>query len=160
MEVHFNILPDQSKVWMYQSKNAFTEEQQKVIYELAEVFLGEWESHKIPVQGSIDILNNQFIRVAAYTDEPSMCGKAQDGQVRLIKELEQELDLDLTNRMLLAFEIEGAIKILHLNDLDSAIEKAELSSDSTFYNNLIQSKSDYIQNWKEEASKTWLNKYF
>jgi len=160
MEVHFNLLPDQSKVWMYQSKEEFTDDQQQVIYQLAEVFLNQWESHKIPVQGSIDILDNQFIRVAAFTDEPSMCGRAQDAQVRLMKELEQELNIDLTNRMLLAFEIDGTTKVYHLNDLDSAIKNNELSAGSTFYNNLIQSKTEYNQNWKEEASKTWLSRYF
>ncbi|MBL4706098.1 MAG: hypothetical protein JKY54_16345, partial [Flavobacteriales bacterium] len=147
-------------VWMYQSSRPFTDADQKVIFELAEVFLGQWESHNIPVQGSFDILQNHFIRICAFTDEPAMCGKAQDAQVRLAKEIEEELNLELTNRMLLAFNVDGKPKVIHLNELELAITNNEINSESEFYNNLIQSKSDFKTDWKVSAGNTWLSRYF
>lgn len=160
MEVNFNTLPDQAKVWMYQASRPFTEADKKVIYNLSEVFLSQWESHNIPVQGSVDVLNDLFIRIAAFTDEPSMCGRAQDAQVRLAKELEQELDLQLTNRMLLAFEIEKEIKVVHLDDVPGLVSEGLISNESTFFNNLITSKEEFNKDWMTKASRTWLSRYF
>ncbi len=160
MEVEFNSLPNQSKVWMYQADRLLTDQDKKVIYEIAEVFLNQWESHNIPVKGSIDALNNFFVRIAAFTDEPNMCGRAQDAQVRLAKEIELELGIELTNRLLLAFEIEGETEIIHMNDLANEIRQGRINSDSNFYNNLIQCKQDFDASWVLKAGESWLSKYF
>ena len=40
---------------------------------------------------------NRFIVISAFSDEDAMCGKAQDSQMRLIKELEDVVDRQ-TNR--------------------------------------------------------------
>ncbi|MDG2332183.1 MAG: hypothetical protein P8M05_11385 [Flavobacteriales bacterium] len=160
MEVDFNSLPNQSKVWMYQANRLLNDEDKKVIYELAEVFLSQWESHNIPVNGAIDTLNNCFVRIAAFTDEPNMCGRAQDAQVRLAKEIELELGIELTNRLLLAFEIEGETEIVHMNDLANEIRQGRINADSNFYNNLIQSKQDFDASWVMKAGESWLSKYF
>ena len=160
MEVDFNTLPKQSKVWMYQSNRLLNEQDQRIICELAEVFLNQWESHNIPVSGSIDTLNNYFIRIAAFTDEPNMCGRAQDAQVKLAKEIELELGIELTNRMLLAFDVDGTTRIIHLNDVAQEIERGQIVQESNFYNNLIQSKEDFHSSWVMKAGDSWLAKYF
>ena len=160
MKVDFNQLPDEAKVWMYQSNTAFTSEQISVIEELSDVFLDQWESHGIPVQGSIDILNNNCIRIAGYTNEDSMCGRARDGQARLIKELEGELNVDLMNRMILAFELNGKSEVVHMNDVESKVNEGGITKSTIYYNNLIQSKEEFKNDWKVEAATTWLERYF
>ena len=160
MKVAFEELPDNAKVWVYQSSSKLDGGQKAIVQELSKVFLEQWESHSIPVQGSVDLLNDLFIRIAAFTDEDSMCGRAQDAQVRLAKELEAELGVELTNRMLLAFTIDGEEKVVHMNDVPSLIASGEVKSTTPFYNNLIQSKKEYSENWEVQASESWLDRYF
>ena len=160
MKVPFDQLPENAKVWVYQAGVKLNDHQKATVEELSNVFLEQWESHGIPVQGSVDILNDLFIRVAAFTDEASMCGRAQDAQVRLAKELEGELNVELTNRMLLAFNINGDSKIVHMNDVPSLINSGEVTATTPFYNNLIQSKKEYSEGWEVNASDSWLDRYF
>ena len=160
MKVAFEDLPENAKVWVYQSSEKLSLEHVEVIKELAAEFLNQWESHGIPVEGSIDVLNNLFIRIAAFTDEASMCGRAQDAQVRLAKELESELNVELTNRMLLTFTIDGEEKVFHMNDVPDLIARGEVTDNTLFYNNLIQSKKEYSEIWKVRAADSWLNRYF
>ncbi len=160
MEVDFRELPDQAKVWMYQASRPLTDQEKTIIYDLAEVFLKDWESHNIPVQGSVDILNNLFIRVAAFTDEPSMCGRAQDAQVRLVKQIEDRLSVVFTDRMLLAFEVNGSPQVVHLNDISDKVQEGVLNPKTVFFNNLIGSKSEFETAWKTAAAATWLERYF
>lgn len=129
-------------------------------HQYANSFLNTWESHGIAVQGSIDILQGLFVRVAAFTDEPSMCGRAQDAQVRLMKGLETELKIELTNRMLLSFGEEGTEHIVHMQDLNAGIQQGEIAEETLFYNNLVTSKVEFQSNWKQTAGESWLKSYF
>ena len=160
MKVDFNILPGDAKVWMYQCSRPLTGEEIDILNSRTNAFLSEWESHGIPVQGSVDVIDDRFIRVAAFTDEPSMCGRAQDAQVRLAKELEQLLNIELTNRMLIAFEAGDGIKISHVQDINGLIQEGQLLSNTTFFNNLVTSKSDFESQWKIPAKESWLERYF
>ena len=105
MRVDFNTLPDQAKVWLYQCSRPLQKAEITAIRNVAEEFLSDWESHGIPVEGAIDVVKDHFIRIAAFTDEPSMCGRAQDAQVNFVKEIELKLSLVLTDRLELAFDI-------------------------------------------------------
>ena len=128
MKVPFDQLPENAKVWVYQAGSKLDDSQKTTVEELSNVFLEQWESHGIPVQGSVDVLNDLFVRVAAFTDEASMCGRAQDAQVRLAKELEGELNVELTNRMLLTFNINGDHKVVHINDVPALVDSGEVTS--------------------------------
>ncbi len=160
MRVAFESLPDSAKVWVYQSSAKLSNDQQAVVHQFADAFLGQWESHGIQVQGSIDLLNDLFIRVAAFTDEPSMCGRAQDAQVRLMKELESELNVELTNRMLLTFQLAGNNHVVHMNDVPELIAAGDIDRNTPFFNNLIQSKKEFQEEWNTVASDSWIERYF
>lgn len=160
MKVDFSILPNEAKLWMYQSSRPLTNQEKELFNASSEAFLSSWESHGIPVQGSIDLINDHFIRVAAYTDEPSMCGRAQDAQVRLAKELEQLLGIELTNRMLVAFEDGGEVTSSSVSELDDLVKRGEITTETIVFNNLVNSKADFEKNWKLPIKETWLERYF
>lgn len=160
MVVSFDSLPEQSKVWIYIAARKLTPAEIEQINTNAGFFLSTWESHNIPVQGSIDILDDQFIRVSAFTDEDAMCGRAQDAQVRFIKEAEEALGIEFTNRMILAFEHDGKIITQTLDQLESSIQSGIISEDSIYFNNLVNSKQEFSENWKSSPKETWLQRYF
>lgn len=160
MKVDFERLPAHAKVWMYQAERKLSPAEQEQIKRAAEQFLSEWESHGIPVKGAVDVLQDMTIRVAAFTDEDSMCGRAQDAQVRLVKSLEGELGVQLTNRMVLAYGETGTEQIVHMSALPQHIEKGNLTRDTPFYNNLVLSKAEFDSGWKTVAGASWINSYF
>ena len=103
MKVELSSQPSNAKIWVYQSNKPFSEENLAEINSVGDFFLNQWESHKIPVKGSIDVYHNLFIVVSAFSDEDSMCGRAQSAQMTLAKEFEDMFDVKLTDRMLLAY---------------------------------------------------------
>ena len=117
MKVELASQPDNAKVWVYQSSLELTDSDLKQIKEVGDFFLGQWESHNLPVNGYIDVYNNRFIVISAFSDEDAMCGKAQDSQMRLIKELEEVVEGKLTDRMLVFYQEENELKSFHLKYL-------------------------------------------
>lgn len=151
-----NALADNSKAWVYTSNEEFSESDVDTISELGEVFLSQWDSHGKLVKGTIQIIENRFIAIFADAQDDSMCGRAQDASVRLIKELEQVIGKQLMNRMLVAYDTTNGIKVDDLNALRTKIKQGEVSEDANFYNGLITSKNEFLAIWKTPIKGSWI----
>jgi hypothetical protein len=160
MRVDFNTLPDQAKVWLYQCSRPLQKAEITAIRNVAEEFLSDWESHGIPVEGAIDVVKDHFIRIAAFTDEPSMCGRAQDAQVNFVKEIELKLSLVLTDRLELAFDIGNVINIIQMNAIETNISEGTITAETVFFDNLVSSKAEFLNSWSVPASASWLDRFF
>ena len=60
------------------------------------------------------------------------------------------------NRLLVAYEANNGIEVLDFNDLRSKIKQGEISENTTFYNGLITSKSEFLSNWKTPIKGSWI----
>ena len=160
MKVTFDKLPLEARVWMYQTNSFITSEMESRINRFGDEFLMNWESHGIPVEGSIDVLKGHFIRIAAFTDEPSMCGRAQDAQVNLVKQLEVDLHIQLTDRLLLAFQGPEELNFVDMSNVADGINSGSIKAETVFYNNLVGSKEEFVATWQVSASSSWLDRFF
>lgn len=153
----FDKFSNDSKAWVYTADKPFDSKDLIKIEEICNTFLSQWESHGKKVMGNVQIVDNQFIAIFADPLNDTMCGRAQDASVRLIKELEEVTGVNMLNRMLIAIEIENKIKVYHLNDLKRLIDEG-LIPDSTFlYNNLISTKAEFLLNWRIPINISWLS---
>jgi len=159
MKVEFTSQPDNAKVWVYQSSSELTNEDLSQISEIGDFFLNQWESHNLPVKGSLDVYNNRFIVISAFSDEDAMCGRAQDSQMKLIKELEEVVEGKLTDRMLVFYEENSEIKSFHFSDLNTLLSESKITTDTIIYNSLVASKKEFESSWKEGLKNTWLNQF-
>lgn len=152
----FDTIAPDAKAWVYTSNQEFSAEQLADIEKYAEVFLSQWDSHGKLVKGNIQVLHNRFIAIFADTEGDTMCGRAQDGSVKFIKELEQILEVKLMDRMLVAINHNGAITILPFMELRNKISSGEISKTTNFYNGLITSKTEFLSNWERPIEGSWL----
>ena len=159
MKVELTSQPDNAKVWVYQSSLELTDSDLKQIKEVGDFFLGQWESHNLPVNGSINVYDNRFIVISAYSDEDAMCGKAQDSQMRLIKELEEVVEGKLTDRMLVFYQEENELKSFHFSELGSLLSDNKITSETIVFNSLVATKQEFENSWKEALKNTWLNQF-
>ena len=159
MKVELASQPENAKVWVYQSSLELTDKDLSQIKEIGDFFLGQWESHNLPVRGSIDVHNNRFIVISAFSDEDAMCGKAQDSQMKLIKELEEVVEGKLTDRMLVFYQDENELKSFHFSELAELLSNNKITSDTIVFNSLVATKKEFESSWKGALKSTWLNQF-
>jgi hypothetical protein len=152
-----NTLKPTYKVWVYTSSNAFTSENVDQIYQFAQQFLSSWESHGAPVIGGIEILYNRFVVIYADDCDGHLCGRAQDAQVRFIKEIEPILGVSLMNRMFVAFKTDkGEVEVLPVSEFSSYVKTIANNGDLTVFDNTITSISEFNSKWETNLSNTWM----
>ena len=84
-----------------------------------------------------------------------MCGSAQDRKVRLMKELEQELEVEFLNRMNLAYLKNNVATVFKMSDLGVMYEKGELTDTTIVFNNTITTKKEFDSVWKTPLKDSW-----
>lgn len=152
--------PD-SRVWVYQSNRAFSDQEIIEIEQLLNNFVDSWASHGVKVKGYATVLFNHFIIFIADETASGVSGCSTDSSVRIIKDIENKYQTDLFNRQLLAFIIQDKLELILLSALNDLFENGILSPDSIYFNNTILSKKELEISWIITLKNSWLsNKIF
>ena len=99
MYIDFKELPEDARVWVYQSNRSFTEEEQKQLQEQLEAYLNQWTAHGQDLWASYELRYNRFIIIGANQGVHAVSGCSLDAFVRFIQELEQKYGVTLLDRM-------------------------------------------------------------
>ncbi|CAG5082676.1 hypothetical protein [Parvicella tangerina] len=146
------------KVWVYTSAKEFTPSQKDFLLQRAEAFLKSWESHGDKVKGEIGIAYDHFVIVVADDCGGNMCGRAQDAQVRFIKEIGEELGIDLTDRMQLAYKADNSsskVLVKKMPDFKQEIQLGNITADTIVFNNMITTFGEFRDQWETQLKNSW-----
>ena len=103
MFVEYKDLPNNSRVWVYQSDRGFTQEEITFISQNAEQFIEKWTRHGSDLKGSFTIKYNQFLILAVDEGFNNVSGCSIDASVRFVQELEIALQVDMMDKMNISF---------------------------------------------------------
>ena len=152
-------LPNNSRVWIYQSDREFTNKEVEFISNKAEGFINQWTRHGDDLKGSFTIKYNQFFVLAVDESFNNVSGCSIDSSVRFIKELENELQLDLMNKMNITFKDNDTINLVKLSDFQQFAKEKKVTAETIVFNNMINSKEDLENNWEVPAKESWHKRF-
>ena len=100
-----------------------------------------WAAHGKPLSSSFKIEKNQFIVVCVDEDVEAASGCSIDELGGVLKEIEQEFQLGLFDRMKATFVENGEVKTLKLQDFRSGLKSGEISKEIEVFD---FSKNTYV----------------
>ena len=153
--IDFNPL---SRVWMYQSSRLFFLSEALEIEVMLNDFVSGWESHGQKVKGFANLIYGQFVMIMADETQAGVSGCSTDSSVRLIKTIEQSFKVDMFDRQNLAFLVKDKVQLIPLAQLNYAIQNNFISTDTIYFNNLVQTKDELLNNWMIPVKESWLIK--
>ena len=149
MVVNFNIIPEESRIWIYAAEYKLTNDQENYILNHISNHLQNWEAHKVPLTAGVTILENYFIVVALDDSQYGASGCSIDTLQKLIQNLEKYFSISLLNRLNVFCKIEDEILCIPSFKLES-IAKAN----TLFYDLTIQKKSE-LHSYLKPISEGW-----
>lgn len=153
-----NNLPDNAKVWVYQSTRPFTMAEAITIRKHINSFVDQWTSHKAGVTGWGDLLHNRFVILMADESEVKPSGCSIDSSVRFVKGLEQEMKTQFFDRWNIAYIKNNEVLSCNKEELCKLVESGEINDDTVVFNNLVQNKAELLNNWQIPYSQSWLKR--
>lgn len=121
-------------------------------------FVENWHSHGDKVKGYANLLFGQFVVLMADETQAGVSGCSTDSSVRLIKAIEQAFNVDMFNRQTLAFAVKEKVELLPLSQLQYAGDNNFINGDTLYFNNLVQTKEELLNNWMIPIKASWLSK--
>lgn len=154
------LLPEEfsenARVWIYQSSRAFIEKEELEINEQLHQFYAHWQSHGIPVKGWAKLLFKQFIVFIADETDVQVSGCSTDSSVRIVKSIERQYSVNMFDRMMLTFLVDGKAQMLPYNQVQYALDKGYINKDTFLFNNVAGTKKELLNNWLVPLKETWL----
>lgn len=159
MFVPFESLPPSSRIWIFQSNRPFTEKELDIISSRLRQFTQQWNAHGMSLNTSYRVDFNQFIVLAADESQQTASGCSIDSSVRILKELEETLGLNLFDRSRVVFKMPEGNLTLPLPEVKGNFLNGILNEDSLTFNNLVKTKGELEAEWLVPARETWLRRY-
>ena len=156
MVVTFDKISDDSRIWIFQSNQLISniESLEKKI----DAFLSSWTSHGDQLMVASKIKYNLFIIIALDQSCSTASGCSIDKLVNFIKNIENEYQISLLDRLDISYRDKNKISVLRLDDFKRKILEKKINNDTIVFNNLINLKSDLDYNWEIPINRSWHQK--
>ncbi len=159
MLVNFDTLPENSRIWIYQSNRSFSEVELNEISSKLNVFLHTWVAHGADLKAGFEIKYKRFIVIALDQDKQSATGCSIDASVQFIQELERVYSVDLMDKMNVSYKQGDYVAYKTLTDFKKMAKNKAVSKNTIVFNNLVNSKSEYQEFWEVPASESWHSRF-
>ena len=149
------------RVIIYPASRTFTPKESKVITEKLFDFLATWAAHGKPLSSSFKIEKNQFIVVCVDEDKEAASGCSVDALGGVMKEIEQEFQLGLFDRMKATFVENGEVRTLKVQDFRNGLKNGDISKNIEVYdfskNTYVAFLSDFLLPLRRSWAGIYIN---
>lgn len=160
MLVDFSSLPEDSRIWIYQSNRKFSDDEISELENRLSEFLIQWTAHGESLEAGFDIKYNRFITIGLNQENASASGCSIDASVHFIQQLEKQFQVDLLDKMNVTFYTGDYITHKTLQDFKKMAKSKAISKKTVVFNNLVNTKAEYLENWEVPAEESWHARLF
>lgn len=154
MYVGIEKIPDDARVWVYQSNREFTTEEEDQITILTKEFLNSWTAHNQELKASFEIRYHIFLILMIDGKHALASGCSIDKSIHFIQNIEKQFSISLLDRQIFALKEDGKINLMKRKDFEKMIEK-EITLETIVFNNLVQTKQELNSKWEIPIRESW-----
>ncbi len=159
MLVDFNTLPEESRVWIYQSNRSFTDEEVLEIKSKLDTFIETWTAHGSDLYSGYTIAYKRFIVIALNQNMNKASGCSIDASVHFIQQLEKEYQVDLMDKMNVSYRQGDFIAYKSLLDFKKMAKDKAVSKNTIVFNNLVNTIAEFKEHWEVPAYESWHSRF-
>ena len=149
---------DQSRIWIYLSNRAFTDDEVSQLNQLLQQFCIQWTAHGSNLKAHGEVQHFRFIVLMVDETAAGASGCSIDKSVHFIQQIEKEFNVQLFNRMLFGWRAGEEIQVSNLNDLQKLFDEGNINSDTVVFDTVIETKKDFDERFQTTLGKSWMMK--
>ena len=154
----FSNLENQSKIWIFQTINPLSYEEEDYINKEIDLFLYKWKSHGNNLKANYLIFKSYFIIISVDNNFFNASGCSLDKLFNKIKILGSNLNRSFFEREYIFFENDDEkINFLKLNDFKKKLNNKNISP-KIIYDNSIHILKDLNKSWRMNIFE-WKEKF-
>lgn len=147
------------RIWIYTLSRELPDEQLAALTQRCQDFVSGWTAHEVSLDASFELYRKRLLIFKVNEATYNASGCSIDKQLRLVKELELQFEVELLNRLLVAYETEQNIQVVKSSEIAGLLNKGTITANTLVFDNTISLASDLESNWKKPLKDTYLAKY-
>ncbi len=152
-------MPDHARAWVYKAPRNLGQAEQKLVRELGATFTESWAAHGSPLDACVDVLHDRFVVIAVDEEQALASGCSIDKSIGFIKQLEYDLNLMLTDRMVIVFDQDDKVVSCRLQELPELLKEGVINGDTMVYDDLVPTVGELRSRFHMPLRETWLARY-
>ena len=146
--------PD-SRVWIQQSNRKFSEAESKEIQAKLNEFTASWAAHGKALTACASVVYDQFLIVLVDEQNHAASGCSIDASVHFVKSIEQAYQVNLFNRLQIAYQVANEIKTADMAGFKKMAATGKITADTLVFNNMISKKKELENKWLVPVTASW-----
>ena len=155
MYVDADLMPADSRIWIYQSNRALSEQEISAIEGSTKQFLETWTAHDNALRASFEILHHHFLIIMIDKNYTAASGCSIDKSVHFVQSLEKEYQITLMDRMLFAYMNDDKVDVVSKKEFSNLLSNGTVNDDTIVFNNLVETKGELYKNWQVPLKQSW-----
>ena len=147
------------RVIIYPASRPFSPKESKVITEKLYDFLSTWAAHGKPLSSSFKIEKNQFIVICVDEEKEVASGCSIDSLGGVMREIDNEFQLGLFDRMKATFVENGEVKTLKLQDFRNGLKNGEIPTNIEVFDFSKNSYVAFLSDFLLPLKRSWAGIY-
>ena len=160
MYIPFENIPDDGRIWIYQSNRKFSDEEILSIEKKCLDFVENWSAHGTPLEASFITKYNRFIVFVVNQEVQAATGCSIDSSVRFIQDLEKEYSVELLDKMNVTYKTGEFIAFKTLLEFKQLAKSKSVSENTIVFNNLVNTIEEWQDYWEIPANESWHSRFF
>jgi len=142
MNDRFAQMPDDARLWVYALDRAIAPDEMESVNDFLAAFVGQWQSHGVPVAGSYEVFEARFLLITGYcTDNISGC--STDASVRVVKDIEKAHGFNAFDRTLVFFRDAGGKVIgVKRGDFQELVNQGHAGPGTVVFDTTVETVGD------------------
>lgn len=153
-------ISENAKVWIYQANRLFSTDEEKTIQNMLNDFTTEWQAHGHALAALGEIYYQQFIVLSVDEQITGASGCSIDKSVSLMKEIGNKFNLDLFDRLRIAYISGEEIVNCSKDEFEKQIKNGLVTKQTLVFNNLITRRSQLRTSWNIPLAESWHSQLF
>lgn len=150
-----NEMSDDSRIWIFQSTPLLVGNLEANVAESLNEFLVNWAAHGSELFSGFDILHDRFIVIAVDENKAPATGCSIDAMMKVVLDIDRSNQLDLMNRMKVAYRDSSGIKECDVNTFREMLKSGAANGDTLVFNNILDSLGKLKNSWEVPVSQSW-----
>ncbi|MCB0396639.1 MAG: ABC transporter ATPase [Flavobacteriales bacterium] len=149
-------MPLDARVWVFQAQRKLSPTEADFVRSDMQDFLSGWAAHGAELLAKVAVVYHRFVVVLLDEGHANASGCSIDKLTARVNALGTELNNDFLDRRMVAYMAgSGEVETTSLDDIKQAFDSGLLNEDTVVFNNLVQTRQEFEQQWKVPLGKSW-----
>lgn len=145
-----------SKIWLFQTVEALSPEDQQAIRHAFDIFISTWTAHQQSLKAAYNVYFDHFLVISVDAKGNHATGCSLDSLHQQVASVGNKIGKDFFNRLHIPVLLEDDLIFITKKELKTKLADGTLFSDSLILDQTIQQIGEWKSKWVKPIESSWI----